>query len=51
LLVALHVASKVEADSERISKEAEQCNAIAADAKADLDIAMPALEKVCLDSA
>ena len=38
--------AQVEADSERIAKEAEACNAIAADAKADLDVAMPALEKV-----
>jgi len=36
---------QVEADSERIGKEAIECNAIAADAEADLAVAMPALEK------
>ena len=35
----------VEADQERIGKEADECNKIAADAKADLDVAMPALAK------
>ena len=35
----------MEADSERIGKEAIECNAIAADAEADLAVAMPALEK------
>ena len=37
--------AQVEADSERIGKEAAECDAIAADAKADLDVAMPALNK------
>jgi len=37
--------AKVEADSARIGKEAEECNAIAADAQADLAVAMPALAK------
>ena len=35
----------VEADQEKIGKEAAECNKVAADAKADLDVAMPALEK------
>jgi dynein heavy chain len=35
----------VEADSERIGKEAIECDAIARDAQADLDVALPALEK------
>ena len=36
---------QVEADSERIGKEEIECSAIAADAQADLDVALPALEK------
>jgi dynein heavy chain len=36
---------QVEAESNRISKEAEECNQIAADAEAELEIALPALEK------
>jgi len=36
---------QVEADQARIAKEEAESNAIAADAKADLDVAMPALEK------
>lgn len=36
---------QVETDSERIAKEEVECKAIAADAQADLDVALPALEK------
>ncbi len=36
---------QVEADSERISIEAEECKAISDDAEADLAVAMPALER------
>ena len=39
----------VEADSERIGKEEKECLAIAADAEADLAVAMPALEKAMLE--
>ena len=39
----------VEADSLRIGKEEKECMAIAADAEADLAIAMPALEKAMLE--
>ena len=39
----------VEADSERIGKEEKECLAIAADATADLEVAMPALEKAMLE--
>ncbi|CAM9519636.1 unnamed protein product, partial [Chrysoparadoxa australica] len=36
---------QVEASSEKIAKEEAECSAIAADAQADLAVAMPALEK------
>jgi hypothetical protein len=35
----------VEAESEKIAKEAAKCDKIAADAQADLDVALPALER------
>jgi dynein heavy chain len=35
----------VEAESEKIAKEAAECDKIAADAQADLDVALPALER------
>eukprot|EP00605_Chrysophyceae_sp_TOSAG23-4_P000236 GSChrysophyteH1.ASY1.ANO1.273.1 assembled CDS len=41
----VNIKKQVEADSERISIEAEECKAISDDAEADLAVAMPALEK------
>jgi dynein heavy chain len=36
---------QVETDSARIAKEEIECQAIATDAQADLDVALPALER------
>lgn len=36
---------QVETDSARIAKEEIECQAIATDAQADLEVALPALEK------
>lgn len=40
-----HCDYKVEQESERIGKDAVECQVIADDAQADLAVAMPALEK------
>lgn len=45
LFLFVMTTTQVETDSARIAKEEIECQAIATDAQADLDVALPALER------